>query len=292
MSMEIAVTGGNGRLGRILVERLLKNGHRVRSLDRAAPQVDTAVGLPAPSPALAEAGDALRTLDADINHLDALAEAIRGCDAVVHLAAFPGPHGQPPGVVYANNTLTSYNVLYAASSLGIRHVCLASSINALGGIASRRGRFDYFPVDELHPTYNEDDYSLSKWVMELQADSFARRFPAMTISSLRFHALVNEVLKAHSNTKATAEEGVARGLWGWTLITDGARACELAIAAGYRGHEVFFVVAPTTHSSIPTLELAAYAYPEVPIRGDLSGHKSFYDSGKAGRLLGWYHVTE
>jgi nucleoside-diphosphate-sugar epimerase len=292
MPMDIAVTGGNGRLGRQVVERLLRAGHRVRSLDRAAPQVDPAAGLPAPAPILEEAGDALRTLDADINRLDALTEAISGCDALIHLAAFPGPQGPPPGVVYANNTLTTYNALYAASALGIRKVCLASSINALGGIASRRGRFDYFPVDEQHPTYNEDDYSLSKWVGEIQADSFARRFPEMTISSLRFHALVDHPLKNHSHTKEKAEDGTARGLWGWTLITEGARACELALEPEWRGHEVFFIVAPETHSSIPTLELAEYAYPEVPIHGDLSGHKSFYDSSKAGRLLGWYHQME
>jgi UDP-glucose 4-epimerase len=288
--MEIAVTGGNGRLGRVLIEQLLRHGHRVRSLDRAAPSAELATATPAAL--AAEAGDALRLIDADLNSLDSLTDAIRGCDAVVHLAAFPGPEGPPPGVVYANNTLSSYNVLYATSALGIQRVCLASSINALGGIASRRGRFDYFPVDELHPTYNEDDYSLSKWVLEIQADSFARRFPAMTISSLRFHALVDQYLKDHSHTRETAEVGVARGLWGWTLITEGARACELALRGDYRGHEVFFIVAPTTHSSIPTLELAAYAYPEVPIRGDLAGHKSFYDSSKAGRLLGWEHVTK
>lgn len=289
MSMEIAVTGGNGRLGRKVIERLLQSGHRVRSLDRAAPQA----GALATTPTLpAGAEDSLRFLDADLNSLETLTEALRGCDAVIHLAAFPGPHGQPPGVVYANNTLTNYNVLYAASALGIQRVCLASSINALGGIDSRRGRFDYFPVDEHHPTYSEDDYSLSKWVGEVQADSFARRYPSMTLSSLRFHALVDQYLKDHTHTLEKAEEGVARGLWGWTLITEGARACELAINADYQRHEVFFIVAPTTHSSIPTLELAAYAYPEVPIRGDLSGHKSFYDSSKAGRLLGWHHVTE
>ena len=289
MTLEIAVTGGNGRLGRKVTERLLKGGHRVRSLDRAASHE----GALATTPTLPEsAEDAVRFLDADLNNLEALTEAVRGCDAVIHLAAFPGPHGQAPGVVYANNTLTNYNVLYATSSLGIQKVCLASSINALGGIDSRRGRFDYFPVDEKHPTYSEDDYSLSKWVGEVQADSFARRFPTMTISSLRFHALVDQPLKDHTHTLERAEEGVARGLWGWTLISEGARACELAILADFKGHEVFFIVAPTTHSSHPTLDLAAYAYPEVPIRGDLSGHTSFYDSSKAGRLMGWHHVTE
>ena len=277
MSMEIAVTGGSGRLGRVLIEHLLQRGYRVRNLDRVAP----------PAGAPAQAGrEGLTLLDADLNDLAKFTDAIRGCEAVIHLAAFPGLGDEAPGVVYANNTLVSYNVLQATSSLGIRRVCLASSIHALGGFASRKGRFDYLPVDEKHPTYNEDDYSLSKWVLEQQADSFARRFPDMTLSSLRFHALVQDAPELQ-HTLDPVESGSARGLWGWTQIQEGARACELALMADYRGHEVFYIIAPRTSSAIPSLELAAFAYPNVPVRGDLSDHKAFYDCRKAARLLGW-----
>jgi nucleoside-diphosphate-sugar epimerase len=279
--MNIAVTGGSGRLGQVVVKHLVGRRHEILSLDRAAPQ-------PAQQSQIDQ--QTVRFVEADLNNLEALAETIRGCDAIVHLAAFPGPWGPPPGVVYANNTITSYNVLQAASSLGMRYVCLASSINALGGLASRVGRFDYFPVDEQHPTYNADDYSLSKWILEQQADSFARRFPEMTISSFRFHALVDAPPELQHSLDS-AEAGVARGLWGWTLITEGARACELALQAQYRGHEVFFITAPRTLSAIPTLELAAHAYPNVPVRSDLPGTKSFYDCGKAARLLGWTHAN-
>ena len=279
--MHIAVTGGSGRLGQVVVEHLVARGHQVLSLDRAAPKATQQPYL--------DSG-ALRFVEADLNDLPAFTESIRGCEALIHLAAYPGPWGPPPGVVYANNTITSFNALYAASSLGIEKVCLASSINALGGLASRKGRFDYFPVDEAHPTHNEDDYSLSKWVLEQQADSFARRFPAMTISSLRFHGLPDNPPEL-DHALETAEAGAARGLWGWTLIGEAARACELAVQAAYQGHEAFFIVAPTTRSAIPTLELAAFAYPDVPVRGDLSGNKSFYDCSKAARLLGWTHAA-
>lgn len=272
--MQIAITGGSGRFGQVVVAHLLARGHQPRNLDRAVPPV-ASPGVP--------------FIETDLNDLTALTEAIQGCQAVVHLAAFPGPWGPPPGVVYANNTIASYNILQATSSLGIKRVCLASSINALGGLGSRRGHFDYFPVDELHPTHNEDDYSLSKWVLEQQADSFARRFPDMTISSLRLHGLASDPPVAQP-TLHSAEEGPARGLWGWTLIQEGARACELAIDASFQGHQVFFITAPRTTSAIATLELAQHAYPEVPVRGDLSGHKSFYDCRKAARLLGWTHV--
>ena len=59
------------------------------------------------------------------------------------------------------------------------------------------------------------------------------------------------------------------------------RACALALQADYRSHEVFFITAPRTTSAIPTLELAAHAYPNVPIRKELPGTTSFYDTSKA-----------
>jgi nucleoside-diphosphate-sugar epimerase len=281
MGLFIAVTGGSGRLGQVVIAHLLKGGHRIVSLDRAT----------TPAHRLIEADEqVLKYIAADLNDLPALTETIRGCQAVVHLAAFPGPWGPPPGVVYANNTIASHNVLNAAAALGIKRVCLASSINALGGLDSRTGHFDYFPVDEAHPTYNEDDYSLSKWVLEQQGDSFARRYPDMMISSLRFHALVDAPPEPRHSLDP-AEAGVARGLWGWTLIQEGARACELALQADYRGHRAFFITAARTLSAIPTLELAAFAYPKVPVGGDLSGNKSFYDCSLAARWLGWTHAN-
>ena len=274
--MEIAVTGGSGRLGTALIKQLLEHGHTVRSLDRVPPKTPPASGAK------------VRFIQLDLTNLPAVTESLAECEAVAHLAAYPGPHFEPPGIVYTNNTIASYNVLRAASGLGIKRVCLASSINAIGGLGSRAGRFDYFPVDEKHPTYNADDYSLGKWVMEQQADSFARRCPDMTISSLRLHALPDDPPEL-SGSLVDATNGAARGAWGWTLMSEAARACELAINAKFTGHEVFFIVAGRTSSTVPSLELARHAYPDVPIRGDLSGHKSFYDCSKAARLLGWIH---
>ena len=273
--MKIAVTGGNGRLGRVLVSKLIEHNHNVLSLDWK--------GSPAPD-------QQEHFIQIDLSDLSKMIKTCRGYDAIIHLAAILNPEDHPPGVAYMNNTTISYNVLWAAAELGIQYVCLASSINALGGARSRVGRYDYFPVNEDHPTYNEDDYALSKWVMEQQADSFARRHPGMTISSLRFHALPDEPpLLQHSLDDASV--GVARTLWGWTLIAEAARACELAVQASYCGHEAFFITAPRTLSAIPSIDLARHAYPDVPIHGDLSGHKSFFDCSKAEHLLGWVHET-
>jgi len=182
----------------------------------------------------------------------------------------------------------SYNALRAAAELGITHVCQASSVNAIGFSYSREPHYDYLPLDEQHPTYNEDPYSLSKWICEQQGDSFARRYEHMTISSMRFHAVLPDAATAASYYSRSGAPP-AKHLWGHTRFDAAARACLLAIAADFKGHEVFYIVAPNTVMDTPSLELKQTFFPDVPLRGDLRGNQGFFDCGKAERLLGWKH---
>jgi len=84
-------------------------------------------------------------------------------------------------------------------------------------------------------------------------------------------------------------EGAIKHLWAYTNSLAAAHACLLSLTADFRGHEVFFLTGPDTVYDTPSLELAQQYYPEVPIRGDLSGNRSFFDCSKAERLLGWKH---
>jgi len=272
--MKIGVTGGNGDMGRSLIPYLLEQNHTIISLDRTLP---------------AERAPGVSFLIADTRDFGQMVASFQGCDALIHLAAIRAPVNHPHPVVYADNTISSYNVLYAASVLGIKRVCLASSINAIGGAFSRSPRYDYFPVDEKHPTYSEDPYSLSKWVLEQQGDAFARRYEWMTIASLRFHMLIDERARA---VQATARMGgnAIRHLWSYTLLHEASRACLLSITADFTGHEVFYITAPHTAAEAPSLELAHEHYPHTEIRGDLSDHTGFINCAKAGQILGWKHL--
>ena len=271
--MRIAVTGGSGDMGRSLIPYLLEHGHTVVSLDRTIPTAHR---------------QGVDYLIADTRDFGQLIASIRGCDALIHLAAIRAPLNYPDPVVYADNTISSYNALSAASSLGIKRVCLASSINAIGGAFSRSPTYDYFPLDEQHPTYAEDPYSLSKWVLEQQADAFARRYEWMKIASLRLHWLLDSRGQAVENT-AKLEELSIRHLWAYTLLDEASRAMMLSISADFTGHEVFYIVAPHTASVQPSSELTRQHYPQVEIRGDLSSHTGFFNCAKATRLLGWKH---
>jgi len=207
----------------------------------------------------------------------------------VHMAAIPAPGHRPDHEVHNNNVMGSYNALRAAVEVGIQRVCQASSVNATGLAYSRRPRFDYFPLDEEHPTYNEDPYSLSKWICEEQANSIARRYEKLTISSMRFHGVVSERAVAAQARGYSQSNAAAKALWAYTRFDSAARACLLSLTANFKGHEVFYITAPDTIVDTPSLELKQKFFPDVPVRGDLSGHKSFFNSSKAERLLGWKH---
>jgi UDP-glucose 4-epimerase len=276
--MRIAVTGGSGRIGRAVVNLAGSEGHQVVRIDRVA------------APAEQTTGDGVEFVEADLVDYPSFEQAIAGCDALIHMAAIPSPRGFPDHVVHNNNVVSSYNALSAAAQLGIMRVCQASSINATGASYSRWPRYDYFPLDEQHPTYNEDAYSLSKWVCEQQADSFARLHETMTIASLRFHGVVPDLATLATWAQPPdAQQARARGLWGYTLLDAAARACLASVAASFTGHEAFYIVAPETTMDEPSATLKERYFPEVPVRGELLGRQSFYSTAKAEQLLGWKH---
>ncbi|WP_421726452.1 NAD-dependent epimerase/dehydratase family protein [Bauldia sp.] len=276
--MKIAVTGGAGRIGRAITEQALRRGDDVVAIDRV--QADDV-----------REQDRLRRVTADVADYDKLVEAFDGCDAVVHMAAIPAPGNHPDHVVHNNNVVGSYNALRAAAEHGIERVCQASSVNAIGLSFSRDPRFDYFPVDEQHPNYNEEPYSLSKWICEQQADSFVRRYEGMRIASMRFHWVVPERSMA-SERFSEDHPRPAKHLWAYTRFDAAARACLLSLEADFTGHEAFYIIAPDTSVDVPSLELAEKHFPDVPIRGDLSGRNSFFSTAKAEKLLGWRHDEE
>lgn len=273
--MKIAITGGTGRVGSAIVDMALAHGHEVVSIDQT----------PSANPAQPNS----TFIQADLTDYEAFVGAIRGCDALIHMAAIASPGHHPDPQVHNNNVVTSYNALRAAVEVGITRVCQASSVNATGLAYSRWPHFDYFPLDEQHPTYNEDPYSLSKWICEEQGNSFARRYEKMVIASLRFHGVVSQRSHMAQALSRGHSDAMTKNLWAYTLSEAAARSCLLSLTADFTGHEVFYIVAPDTIHDTPSLELQQKFFPDVPVRGDLSGHKSFFDSSKAERMLGWKH---
>ncbi len=64
------------------------------------------------------------------------------------------------------------------------------------------------------------------------------------------------------------------------------------MTADFTGHEALYIVAPDTMVDTPSHELHELHYPNVSLRGDLTGRRGFFDCTKAEKLLGWSHDAD
>src|SRR4051794_41072296 len=117
--MRIAITGSRGSVGKAVMDLALGQGHSVVSIDRTPVGADASMAN-------------VTAMQVDITQYSELENAFSGCDAVVHMAAYPAPGMAPIYETHNNNVTGSYNALCAAVALGIKKVCQASSINAIG----------------------------------------------------------------------------------------------------------------------------------------------------------------
>ncbi|MGW3347207.1 NAD-dependent epimerase/dehydratase family protein [Nonomuraea rubra] len=269
----VLVTGAAGRIGRAVLDLLADQG-----IAAAALVLDDPGDLPAD---LVVAGDATDPA--------AVRAALKGADAVIHLAAIPTPERDPAEKVFAVNTQATFTVLEQAGLAGVRQACVASS-QAAGGLAfaSRELHPAYAPIDHDLPSQAEDPYALSKLVDELTAETMARRH-GMSVVSLRLPYVggADERLRAFAAACA-ADPGLhARGLWAYLEVRDAARACVLALGVPGPGARTVLVAAPTTLVPHPTEELMRRFHPATELRAPLPGRTVPIDLSRSAGLLGF-----
>ncbi|GAA2717017.1 NAD-dependent epimerase/dehydratase family protein [Actinoplanes palleronii] len=271
----IAVTGGSGKLGRAVVQELLTHDYEVVNLDLAAPR----------EPLCPHTRVDLTDYGQVVEALTAIDSRYTGVDAVVHLAAIPGPGVAPNAATFANNITASYNVFAAARAAGITRVVWASSETLLGL------PFDapppYLPVDEEYQARPETSYSLAKHLDEQMAEQFCRWNPALTMVGLRFSNVMEPAdYAAFPAFDADPRERIWN-LWGYIDARDGAQAVRLALGYDRPGSEIFVIANADTVMNRSSAELAAEYFPDVPVTRELSGHETLLSIDKARRLLGF-----
>lgn len=165
--MKVLVTGADGFIGSHLTEALVRAGHDVRAmvlynslgtwgwLDRCA----------------ADVTGRFEVVAGDIRSAEDVRRAVKGVDAVLHLAALiaiPYSFAAPDAYVDTNVTGT-LNVLLACRDAGVRRIVHTSTSEVYGTA-------QFVPITEAHPLHAQSPYAASKIGADQLALSFAASY--------------------------------------------------------------------------------------------------------------------
>lgn len=163
----ILITGADGFIGSHLTEALVRLGYKVRAfvmynsfnswgwLDHCAPDIK----------------GQFEVFTGDIRDPHGVKEAMKGCDAVLHLAALIAiPYSyHSPDTYVDTNVKGTLNVLQAARDLSVKRVIHTSTSEVYG-----TARF--VPITEEHPLQGQSPYSATKIAADQLAYSFYASF--------------------------------------------------------------------------------------------------------------------
>jgi nucleoside-diphosphate-sugar epimerase len=153
--MNILVTGGTGFTGGHLCQRLVGQGHHVRTLSRRG----SAVAL------LEQMG--VEIIPGDLSDPVAIATAVHGVESVYHIAALYRQQKGDPRQFWQINTEAVEHLLAAAVHSGVRRFVHCSTVGVHGHIA-------HPPASEVTPYSPGDVYQESKLAGELIAQRYMR----------------------------------------------------------------------------------------------------------------------
>jgi nucleoside-diphosphate-sugar epimerase len=275
----ICVTGATGTAGRAVVTELREHGYQVAATDARLSGDDVRAGV----------------LRADLRDYGQATEALRGADAVVHLANIPAPGLSTPAVTFNDNVTMNFNVFHAAAALGLSRVVWASSETTLGlpfgggpeqfpGAAGQPPR--YAPVDEDHFPLPTTTYGLSKVVSETIAEQMAG-WSQIPFIGLR----ISNIMEPHDYERFPSywPDPHARkwNLWGYVDVRDVAAACRLGLEADVTGSQNVIIAAADTVMNRPSREVLAEVFPDAPLSREIGEFDTLLAIDRARQVLGY-----
>jgi len=161
------VTGGAGFIGSHIVDRLVGRGDSVVALDNLS------TGKLAN---LEQSRGSIELLEADVRDPNAVRQACRGVEYVLHHAALASVPQSIADPISANevNASGTLNVLVAARETGVRRVVYAASSSVYGDTPP-------MPIGEDRPPAPLSPYAVSKHVGELYCQIFWKLYGLETV---------------------------------------------------------------------------------------------------------------
>lgn len=265
---KVVVTGAQGMLGSRIMRRLVEVGDEPVGFDMVDGQ--------------------------DVRDLDALVEAVRGCNAAIHLAAADVP--QPADMIVETNVLGGANIIRSCVDTGVRRLVIASSVEAVG-IFMGEAPPQYLPIDDGHPATPTSPYGASKRAVERLAERVAHEGD-LEVICLRPPGVFDENMVKHvlrrRSERASYEWELLWEYSAWIHADDLADALIAACfcSAPPDNFACHLVAAADVNSDHHTgRELAGRVHPSVPWLGgreyDADARRSLLVTEPAQALLGW-----
>jgi UDP-glucose 4-epimerase len=290
--MRVAVTGGSGFIGAHVVDRLLDAGHQVHALDLAAggtvPRADHQA--------------------VDVLDLDAVVDALAGCDAVFHIAGMANvdlAFADPVGTVRLNVGGTA-NVCEAARRGGVRRVLFASTVWVYGAVPDTTpvgpaGLSEDAPIELARGGHI---YTSTKLAAELVLHSYRETY-GLPFTILRYGipygpGMRDELVLARFVARAMAGEplivaGDGQQFRRYVYVRDLADAHVRALTEPSAENATIAIEGAERISVLDVARAVRAHFPDVPIEhvparpGDYRGRE--ISSELADRLLGWRPAT-
>ena len=163
----VLVTGAGGFIGGHLVERLVRDGARVRAMCRYNSRNDRGT-LDWLEPAVVAE---VQVVPGELRDVESVAAAVEGTEVVLHLGAqiaIPYSYVNPRDFVEVN-ALGTLNVAQAALRHGVQRIVHTSTSEVYGTAQT-------VPITEAHPLEPQSPYAASKVAADKLMDSFHRSF--------------------------------------------------------------------------------------------------------------------
>jgi len=162
---KILVTGAAGFIGSHLVEKLMESGYSVKAFIHYN-SMNTQGWLEE-----SKVQKQCEIIAGDIRDYDSVSSAVKGVDAIFHLAALIGiPYSYVSPLAYIRTNIEgTYNILQSALKHGTENVMITST-------SETYGTAQYVPIDEKHPLVGQSPYSATKISSDQLAISYYRSF--------------------------------------------------------------------------------------------------------------------
>jgi len=292
----VLITGADGFIGSHLTEALVRQGFNVRAfvlynsfnswgwLDQCANDVK----------------GKFEVFSGDIRDPHGVKNAMKGCDAVLHLAALIAiPYSyHSPDTYVDTNIKGTLNILQAARELGVSRIIHTSTSEVYG-----TARF--VPITENHPLQGQSPYSASKIGADQLAFSFYSSFdlPVVTVRPFNTYgprqsarAVIPTIITQMANGKRTIKLGALTPTRDFTYVQDTVEGFIAALVGNSGQGEVVNIgsnfeisIAETAHIIAEVMEAPIELISDVErLRPENSEVERLWaDNAKSKELFGW-----